>query len=314
MARPYRLQAEDCFYHITNRGDDRKPIYKSEKDYRKFLEYINRAKDKHKFYLYAYCLLTNHYHLLIETTLANISKIMHHINGSYTTYYNIKRNRSGHLFQGRYKSIVVDKDSYFLELSRYIHLNPVRVKIVDSPEKYRWSSYKAYLSRKDDNCIDKERVNKVLTINPTEYKSFVLNGIGKNPSFLNNVYAGCMLGSAKFIKDKLKELHNQIESKEISYKKSLTNIDPDMIINAVSKQYQRTPTYILTTKFRPLTEKKMAIYLIKKYTDLSNKQIGDIFDMQFSAVSKAALSIERLMAANKKVRKEAERIVSSFEG
>jgi REP element-mobilizing transposase RayT len=140
MARPYRLQAENCLYHITSRGDDRKKIFLSETDFEKFLEYIKVAKDKFKFYLYAYCLMNNHYHLLIETTQSNLSRIMQYINTSYTIYYNGKRKRSGHLFQGRFKSIIVEADSYFTELTRYIHLNPVRAKIVDSPGIYRFSS------------------------------------------------------------------------------------------------------------------------------------------------------------------------------
>ena len=90
----------------------------------------------------------NHYHLFFETTQPNLSAIMHFINTAYTTYYNIKRQRCGHLFQGRYKSILVDADTYFLELTRYIHLNPVKAKIATTPLEYQWSSYKGYLSKK----------------------------------------------------------------------------------------------------------------------------------------------------------------------
>jgi REP element-mobilizing transposase RayT len=111
MARPYRLQGEGYLYHITSRGDGRKKIYYNDRDYEKFLEYIKKAKEKYKFNLYAYVLMSNHFHLLIETTQANLSQILHYIKSSYTTYYNIKRRQSGHLFQGRYKSIVVDRDS-----------------------------------------------------------------------------------------------------------------------------------------------------------------------------------------------------------
>ncbi|MFH1777795.1 MAG: transposase [Candidatus Omnitrophota bacterium] len=130
MTIPYRLQGENCCYYITSRGDGRKDIYKTETDYLKFPEYIQKGKERYQFYLYAYVLMTNHYHLLIETTQANISRIMQYLNTSYTTYYNVKKKKSGHLFQGRYKSILVEKDNYFLELSRYIHLNPVRAKLV----------------------------------------------------------------------------------------------------------------------------------------------------------------------------------------
>lgn len=162
MARPYRLQAEDCLYHITSRGDDRKKIFLNETDRRKFLEYLLSAKEKFKFYLYAYCLMGNHYHLLLETTQANISGVMQSINASYTTYYNIKRKHCGHLFQGRYKSIIVDADTYFLEITRYIHLNPVKARIVKSPEEYPWSSYKGYLNKKGDGVIDKDRIKKII--------------------------------------------------------------------------------------------------------------------------------------------------------
>ena len=109
-------------YHITSRGDDRKKIFINETDHQKFLAYLQIAQEKFKFYMYAYCLMGNHYHLLFETTQANLSRIMQSLNTAYTVYYNVKRKRSGHLFQGRYKSILVDKDNYLLELTRYIHL------------------------------------------------------------------------------------------------------------------------------------------------------------------------------------------------
>src|SRR4030042_1271433 len=108
MARPYRLQGEGLFYHITSRGDDRKKIFLSDYDFNKFLGYLKSAQDKYRFYLYAYCLMGSHYHLLIETTQPNLSRIMQYINSSYTIYYNKKRNKCGHLFQGRYKSILVE--------------------------------------------------------------------------------------------------------------------------------------------------------------------------------------------------------------
>ena len=114
MARPYRLQGENCLYHITSRGDDRKKIFISDHDFNKFLEYLLIAKDKYKFHLFAYCLMSNHYHLFIETLEPNLSKIMQYINTSYTVYYNTKRKKTGHLFHGRFKSIMVDGDSYFL--------------------------------------------------------------------------------------------------------------------------------------------------------------------------------------------------------
>jgi len=107
---------------------------------------VTDAREKYRFFLHAYVLMGNHYHLIIETPEGNLSRIMHYINSSYSTYTNIKRKRCGHLLQGRFKSILIDKDSYLLELSRYLRLNPVRAKIVDTPQAYRCSSYQAYLN------------------------------------------------------------------------------------------------------------------------------------------------------------------------
>ena len=137
MARPLRVEFDNAIYHVTSRGNDRKKIFLSKWDYVKFTEYLAGAKEKYGILVHAYVLMGNHYHLILQTPQPNLSQVMQYINGSYTTYFNIKRNRSGHLFQGRYKAIVVDADEYLLELSRYIHLNPVRANMVEDPVNYR---------------------------------------------------------------------------------------------------------------------------------------------------------------------------------
>jgi putative transposase len=110
MARPLRIEFPGAFYHITSRGDERREIYKTSPDREQFLEYLASAAERYGAVIHGYCLMTNHYHLLLETPRANLSQIMQHINGAYTTYFNIKRKRAGHLFQGRYKGILVEAD------------------------------------------------------------------------------------------------------------------------------------------------------------------------------------------------------------
>jgi REP element-mobilizing transposase RayT len=145
MARPLRITYPGAFYHITSRGNERKAIFKSRADRQKFLAYLESASDRYAAAIHCYGLMDNHYHLLLETPAGNLPQIMRHINGAYTTYFNIKRSRAGHLFQGRYKAILVEKDAYAKELSRYIHLNPVRAGIVAKPEAYEWTSCAAYV-------------------------------------------------------------------------------------------------------------------------------------------------------------------------
>jgi REP-associated tyrosine transposase len=129
LARPLRIQYPGAFYHITSRGNERKAIFGTDQDRKRFLSYLQSAHERYGAILHVYCLMSNHYHLLLETPRGNLSEILHHLNGAYTTYFNLKMHRSGHLFQGRYRAILVEKDAYCQELSRYIHLNPLRAGI-----------------------------------------------------------------------------------------------------------------------------------------------------------------------------------------
>ena len=146
MARQLRIEYAGAYYHVTARGNERRKIFFTQRDFEKFKEYLMGGQKKYGYILHSYVLMTNHYHLIIETPEGNLSRVMHNLNSSYTAYINTKRKRSGHLFQGRYKAIVVDKDNYLLELSRYLHLNPVRAKMVEKPEEYPHSSYRTFIS------------------------------------------------------------------------------------------------------------------------------------------------------------------------
>jgi putative transposase len=314
MARPYRFQGENCFYHITSRGDGRKSIFISDYDHHKFLRYLLNAKIKYNFYLYAYVLMNNHYHLLIETSQPNLSKIMHYINSAYTTYYNIKRHKYGHLFQGRYKSILVDKDSYLLELTRYIHLNPVRANIVAKPEDFKYSSYQCYIKKADDGYIDEKQIREVISIAPDHYRQYVEEGIGKKGTPLKDVYAGFILGKPSFIKEKLKILKEKVESKDFSYKDELRGPAAEVkdIMELIGKKYGINMSEPHKMKKHRIKEKKIAIYLIKRYSNLNNDDLGKIFGISYSAASKAARSVEKQMQEDSPLRREIEKLNSHF--
>lgn len=143
MARPLRIEFAGALYHITSRGNARENIYQDDVDRTVFLALLNRACSRHYWLCHAYCLMSNHYHLLIETNAATLSKGMKYLNGTYTQQYNRRHQRVGHVFQGRFKAILVEKDSYLLELARYIVLNPVRAQMVRAAKDWPWSSYRA---------------------------------------------------------------------------------------------------------------------------------------------------------------------------
>lgn len=141
MARPLRLEFEGAFYHVTSRGNSKQDIYFAPPDYLKFLDILQHVCERHYWRIHAYCLMTNHYHLVLQTPEANLSAGMQQLNGIYTQYINKVYQRCGHIFQGRFKSILVDSDSYYTRLVRYVLQNPVRAQMVRRVEDYRWSSY-----------------------------------------------------------------------------------------------------------------------------------------------------------------------------
>jgi REP element-mobilizing transposase RayT len=143
MARPLRIEYPGAIYHITSRGNARQKVFVDNADCTTFLEILAKAMARFNWLCHAYCLIGNHYHLLIETVDPTLARGMRHLNGVFTQAFNRQHKRSGHLFQGRYKAILVEKDSHLLELARYVVLNPVRARMVRSCKDWRWSSYRA---------------------------------------------------------------------------------------------------------------------------------------------------------------------------
>jgi len=160
MARKPRIQFEGAFYHVITRGNQRQKIFKDEEDNRQYLETLAKYKDLYKYHLYAYVLMHNHVHLLIETGETPLSRILQGINQSYTAWFNKRYKTVGHLFQGRYKAILCDRDSYLLSLVKYIHLNPVRARLIKTPEEYPWSSHRVYIKPARKSIVDEEQEHR----------------------------------------------------------------------------------------------------------------------------------------------------------
>jgi len=144
MARKTRIEFEGALYHVITRGNQKRKVFRTDEDFQTYLDILRRYKDRYRFYLYAYVLMSNHVHLLIETASTPLSKTLQGINQTYTMYFNRKYSTVGHLFQGRYKAILCEKDAYLLTLAKYIHLNPVRATLTPSPDDYFWSSHAVY--------------------------------------------------------------------------------------------------------------------------------------------------------------------------
>jgi len=158
MPRAERIWFPGAVYHIIQRGNNQEEIYREDRDYEWFLRTVREVKRDIAFNIYCYVLMSNHYHMTVKTFDVHISEIMKAINSKYAIRFNQKYERKGHLFQGRFKGILVVENSYLLELSRYIHLNPVKAGLAEKPEDYRWSSYHVYKNSDEDFLVDPDEV------------------------------------------------------------------------------------------------------------------------------------------------------------
>lgn len=205
MARPLRITYPGAFYHITSRGNEHKPVFKGNRDREKLFEYPQSTALRYRAVIHAYRLMNNHCHLMLETPDGNLPPIMRHINGAYTTYFNVKRSRAGHLFQGCYKAISIDTENYAKELSRYIHLNPVRAEMVKKPEDYQWSSHQDHTGgRKPALWLNRDVILGYFggkeSIAQTTHKAFVTRLVdAEYETPLRDVFTSTILGCPDFV-------------------------------------------------------------------------------------------------------------------
>lgn len=213
MARPLRIQYEGAFYHISARGNEKKDIFTDDDDRTKFIKILESVVEKYRWIVHAYCLMSNHYHLVIETPLKNLSAGMRQLNGVYTQIFNKKHGRIGHLFQGRFKAYLIEKESYLLEVCRYIVLNPVRAGIVHNPLEWAYSSYRKTIGdRKQYKYLYPELILSFFSNSLGDakkgFKKYVEEGIGKKSPF-KDAHGGFILGGEKFVKSVMEKDKNK---------------------------------------------------------------------------------------------------------
>ena len=272
MARPLRIEFAGALYHVTSRGDGREDIYLSDHDRELFLSVLGEVCQRFNWHCHAYCLMSNHYHLLVETPDANLSQGMRQLNGVYTQRFNQVQNRVGHVFQGRYKAILVEKDSCLLELARYIVLNPVRARMVRAAQDWPWSSY-----RTTAGFFEAPRwltVNWMLSAFGPRlseavkgYKLFIAEGKGQ-PSPWEQLKNQIYLGSDQFVS----AMQEKIES--------------DQELSEIPLSQRRPMPKPLDWYEKSCTTRNDAVESAYASGGYSMKEIGDYFGLHYSRVSR----------------------------
>ena len=275
MARPLRIEYPDALYHVVSRGNARQRIFFDDKDRRIFLNMIENAVQTHHLLCHAYCLMNNHFHLLLETPEANLSRIMRDIVGNFTQKFNKRHKRAGHLFQGRYKAFIIEKESYLLDVARYVVLNPVRAGMANHPREWRWSSYRATAGMiKAPKWLQTHWILRWFSKNHKKaqqhYRQFIIAGI-KSDSPFKNAEGGVVLGDQQFV-DWVWEKTNGSEGiKEISRSERIVG----------RKTLEEIFNNILNRK-----ERDLAIIFARKRCGYLNTEIAFFLGIDHSTVGK----------------------------
>jgi putative transposase len=241
MVRPLRVEYNDAFFHVMNRGKPRQFIFHDTAYYQAFIKCLEQAQQRFATEIHAYCLMGNHYHLLIKTPKGNLSRAMHHINGVYTQKYNVLKKTDGPLFRGRYKAILIEASSYLLEVSRYIHRNPVELKrpLVNKLIDYKWSSYPAYLNKRDKPSwlMVEDIYGELSVLHPIPaYQRFVEKGLDEDTRnfYARNVWPA-IRGDKSFVEFAYGNVFSQ--DREVAGNRNREDIPIKAIIKTVASYY-----------------------------------------------------------------------------
>ena len=312
MSRALRVQYEGAYYHVACRGNERRNIFRDNTDRVVFLSCLERSAEIYDVRVLCYVLMDNHFHLLIQTLKANLSEFMRHFNISYTGAFNRRHKRVGHLYQGRYHAILVEKDSYLMEVSRYLHLNPVRVKtiVAKSPEekkgllsKFLWSSYRGYVSsRRRPSFLDCSDVLDYFGGDDVkgrrQYAIFVKEGIGaevENP--FEEVVGQLVLGGEEFV-ERIKErfLSQEQKDRETPALRSIpASKNPAQVIDAAAGILGLAPNRLIA-RGKATVERGLVMELLYRHCGMTQPQIGQLMgDIYYSTVSRSRKKfLERL--------------------
>jgi putative transposase len=324
MARPLRVEFPGAYYHVMNRGNNRQNIFISDKDRYTFLEALSDSCEIHDVRIIAYVLMSNHYHLLIQTPQANLSEFMRHFQVTYTVRFNRQHDRPGHVFQGRFKSLLVEADEYLLPLSRYIHLNPIRTSHLNNSEiknkeeylqAYPWSSYPGYCSLKKRN----KSFNYSWLLHTyygsdgskgrRRYRAYVVKGIdGKIANPFDDTVHQSILGSQGFV-DWIKTQLPDRNVREVPSQRNLQyQISAKQIVGEIAKYGGVESDNLLDRKTKAKLLRQIGMELCYRYSILKQKEIGELFGVDYSTVSQNRKRLKDKLATNRRLRKRFDEI------
>jgi putative transposase len=308
MARPLRIEQADTFYHIINRGNDRRSIFSDDEDRNRFLDFLGTCSERFDFELWAYVLMRNHYHLLLRTHQPNLSRAVQWLGVTYSVYYNNRHKRSGHLFQGRFKSFLIFEEEYLKSLILYIHRNPLRAGIVDRLQDYMWSSYCGLgYGRGSPKWFNANYVLDYFKFGRKDFRRAIAFYDEQSEDLLSNLWYGLVLGSSEMV-SRMKEKLKQSVNKEQPQTRKLNRHGSILELADKYRKMLGIPEGQYEQYFRPIRHRRrfyrdVLIYLIWRSDQFSLNEIGRYFNVSYTAISNCRRRGLEYIKSNRKLKK-----------
>ena len=324
MARPLRIEYPGACYHVMNRGNRREDIFITNRDRISFVDGLADSCEIYDVRLIGYVLMPNHFHFLLQTPQANLSEFMRHFLVTYTVRFNRRNDRMGHVFQGRFKSLLVEEDEYLLPLSRYIHLNPIRTSQFKDADfqnkseylkKYPWSTFPGYCYlRKRNNSIEYGWLLKTYfgddnAKSRRQYREYVYHALeSKIENPFEEVIHQSILGTQDFV-EWVKEKISWAKEREVPALRGLRRSSPsEIILELIGSTFGVEPSEILNRKMKSKLVRQIAMELCYRYSPRSQRELGEIFGVDYSTVSQNRSRIKRKLQKDKQLREQFEKI------
>jgi putative transposase len=306
MARAWRIEFDGALYHVLSRGNEQRDIFRDDQDRTRFLETVGEMSERYEMDIFAYVLMSNHYHLLLKTNRSNLSKGMQWLGLSYTRRFNNRHSRSGHLFQGRFKSIIVENDAYLVRLSCYIHRNPLRAKVVERLAQYRWSSYPVYAyGHAGPEWLKTDIIlSQFGGLNPHQaYREKVQRYSKEEKQLLEDLKHGIILGTTEFVKKLRDAFLPDSSQKELPQcRKIRRDVDPSDLIHKATAMLDVDMSFCRQSKRIPReikVNRDLVVFCIWKTGLMTNKKIGDLFGVSYSSISHIVKSVQVRLKTDK---------------
>ena len=321
MGRAWRIEYKGALYHILSRGNEQKDIFYDDQDRLLFLATIGEMAERFEIDVFAYVLMGNHYHMLLKTKRTNLFKSMQWLGVTYTRRFNLRHFRSGHLFQGRFKSIIVQNDAYLMRLSCYIHRNPLRAGIVKRLADYRWSSYKAYANgdKAPEWLITKQIFSQFKGMDKYKaYREKVQRYAKEEKKLLEDLRYGMIIGSKNFV-DKIRNTYlPEKPHKEIPQQRDLAkDVDPVVRLKEAAKilecdlnHFRQVPRITKSER----DDRNLLVFSVWKTGILTNDRIGNLFGITYSSVSHIVKTVRLRIDKDRDLKGKYSKIYSLFNG